>query len=215
MTTSLRVAGRRAATAAVLVSVAALGAAGCGSSPSSPSVPTAPGGSAASGSASGSGKSSGSGRAGSPAAVQAAAKCIRSHGIPAYQDPVITPSGDVFTDSRSFQDAPDAVRQAVQRACRRQLTAARLDPQRQPPAPPELVRAGVKTAQCARAHGMPRKKDPTSQSPYTPGHGFGNSPAELPGGKSSPGFQEFRQACIHEIDAEIRASSLASLGGHE
>jgi hypothetical protein len=142
-------------------------------------------------------------------------RCIRSHGIFAYQDPVITPAGDVFTDSRSFEEAPDAVRRAVQRACKRQLTAARLDPQRQPPAPPELVRAGVKTAQCARAHGIPRKKDPTSESPYTPGHGFGNSPNEIPGGKSSPGFQEFGRACVHEIEAEIKASSLASLGGHE
>ncbi|HMJ37864.1 MAG TPA: hypothetical protein VK501_28405 [Baekduia sp.] len=209
MISSLRVAGRRAVTATLLVSAAAaaFGAAGCGSSPSSPSVPTVPGGSAAAASRSNHG--------GSRAAVQAAVKCIRSHGIPAYQDPVITPAGDVFTDERSFQDAPDPVRQAVQRACKRALTAARLDPQRQPPAPPELVRAGVKTAQCARAHGLPRKKDPTARSPYTPGHGFGNSPDELPDGKSSPGFQEFRQACLQAIDAEMKASSLASLGGHE
>jgi hypothetical protein len=56
--------------------------------------------------------------------------------------------------------------------------------------------------------------DPNAESGYTPGHGFGHSAAEITGGKDSPGFQGFRTACRAEIDAEIEASSLASLGGH-
>jgi hypothetical protein len=94
------------------------------------------------------------------------------------------------------------------------MTRANMDPARQPPAPAALVQAGVKTAQCARAHGLPAMKDPNSEANYTPGHGFGHTAAELPGGKDSPGFTAFRQACRAEIDAEMKASTLASLGGH-
>jgi hypothetical protein len=141
-------------------------------------------------------------------------RCIRDHGLPGYQDPVITPSGAVYTDSRSFEEAPDSTRRAVERACKALMTRANIDPGRQPPAPAALVQAGVKTAQCARAHGLPAARDPNSESPYTPGHGFGHSPAEVPGGKDSPGFQAFRQACRAQIDAEMKASTLASLGGH-
>jgi hypothetical protein len=54
--------------------------------------------------------------------------------------------------------------------------------------------------------------DPTSQTIYTPGHGFGLTAAEIPaGGKASPGFQEARRACATSFDAEIRASTLGSL----
>jgi hypothetical protein len=185
----------------LLVAASALG--GCGSSPSSPSVPTAQGAATAA--------SGGSSRS----AVAAAVHCIRAHGIPGYQDPVITPGGAVYTDMRSFESAPESTRQDVQRSCRAQLAAARLDPMREPPAPPALVQAGVKVAQCQRAHGMPNVKDPNASSSYTPGHGFGLSVEEVPaGGKSSPVFTQMRQACIAEIDAEMKASTLASLGGH-
>jgi hypothetical protein len=204
MNNSLR--GRRAAVTALLCA-STLGVAACGSSPSSsPTVPAAPGAAKASTGNSG-------GRA-SSAAVAAAVRCIRDHGIPAYQDPVITPSGSVYTDSRSFDDAPDSTRRAVGRACQTLMTRASMDPGHQPPAPAALVQAGVKTAQCARAHGLPAMKDPNSEANYTPGHGFGHTAAELPGGKDSPGFASFRQACRAEIDAEMKASTLASLGGH-
>jgi hypothetical protein len=198
MTQSLR------AAAALLVSAASLGAAACGSSPSSPTVPSAPGAAA-----------TGSSGHSSRATIDAAVHCIRDHGIPGYQDPAITPDGTVYTDMRSFQDAPESAQQSVRRSCRALMASAHLDPVRQPPAPAALVRAGVKAARCARAHGLPAKRDPNASTPYTPGHGFGLSPGEVPeGGKSSPGFQTMRQACKVELDAMMKASSLASLGGH-
>jgi hypothetical protein len=217
--------GRRSAAIAVLACASSLGLVACGSSsPSSPTVPTAATSGSAPGSAKGaaSGSAQGSGKQGlaippgrsTPEAVAAAVRCIRDHGIPGYKDPVITPDGAVYTDVRSFQDAPQSTAAAVVQACRALLVRAHLDPGSVPPAPPALVQAGVKTAECARAHGLPNMRDPNAQSPYTPGHGFGNTPDEIGGGKDSPGFQAFRTACRAVIDAEINASSLASLGGH-
>ena len=220
MTTSLR--GRRSAAIALLVCASGLGGVACGSSPSSsPAVPTAASG-ATSAAGSGKGAASGSGKGGleippgrsTPDAVAAAVRCIRDHGIPGYKDPVITPDGAVYTDLRSFQDAPQSTATDVVQSCRALLVRAHLDPGRVPPAPPALVQAGVKTAQCARAHGLPNMHDPDAQSAYTPGHGFGHAAEEISGGKDSPGFKAFRAACRAVIDAEIKASSLASLGGH-
>ena len=37
------------------------------------------------------------------AALHAAAQCIREHGVPSYQDPVLTADGQVYTDTRSLQ----------------------------------------------------------------------------------------------------------------
>jgi hypothetical protein len=51
------------------------------------------------------------------AALHAAAQCIRQHGIPSYADPVLTAGGQVFTDSRSIQDASQSVLDAVRQAC--------------------------------------------------------------------------------------------------
>jgi hypothetical protein len=199
----------RGAIAALAAGTAMLTAAACGG--------PAPGGSAAPavpslsqpGAATGGGATGGS-RA---AALHAAAQCIRQHGIPGYQDPVLTPGGQVYTDSRSFENAPQPVVNAIQQACRVPLTRARLTPDGEPPAPPRLVQAGVRSAECLRAHGMLNVQDPTAQSPYTPGHGFGFRGNEMPaGGKASPVYQHAAQACRSLLDAEIRASTLASLG---
>jgi hypothetical protein len=186
-----------------LLAVFALGIAGCGASPSAPeTVPTVVGGAAASGSHQ------------SSSAIDGAVACIREHGIPGYQDPTIAPDGAVYTDRRSFENAPESARNAVQRACGALMATARLDSERQPPAPPAFVRAGVKVAQCARAHGLPNMRDPNASSQYVPGHGFGHSESEMPGGKGSPAFATFRSACKSEIDAMMKASTLESLGGH-
>ena len=178
--------------------------AGCGGSAGSPpGVPTLS-------QAAGQGQGSASSRA---AALHAAAQCIRQHGIPSYQDPVLTPNGLVYTDQRSIQDAPQSVVNAIQQACGTQATRAGLDPNSEPPAPPQLVQAGVRSAECMRAHGLPNVQDPTAQSSYTPGHGFGYTASEVPpGGKANPTFQHAAQACRSLLDAEIRASTLASLG---
>ena len=193
-------AGARPA-AALLAALGLLGA-GCTSSASPTSVPSLS-------SATGSHPAGGS-RA---AELHAAAQCIRQHGVPRYADPVLTPSGAVYSDSRSIQDASQSVLDAVQAACSSMLARAGLNPQNEPPAPPQLVQAGVRAAECSRAHGMPNDADPTARTPYTPGHGFGLTAGEGPaGGKLSHGFQEATHACGRLIDAEIRASTLSSLG---
>jgi len=147
------------------------------------------------------------------AALHAAAVCIRQHGVPSYADPVLTASGQVYSDSRSIQNAPQPVANAVQQACGALAAQAGLNPLSEPPAPAQLVEAGVRSAQCLRAHGLPNVQDPTAQTPYTPGHGFGMSGNEVPaGGKASPVYQAAAHACRSLLDAEIRASTLASLG---
>jgi hypothetical protein len=145
--------------------------------------------------------------------LHAAAECIRQHGIPAYADPVLTPDGRVYTDSRSFDSAPEGTLSAVQQACGALAARAGLSPDQEPPAPPRLVQAGVRAAQCLRAHGLPDVQDPTARSPYSPGHGFGMRAGEIPaGGKASPVYQAAAHACRPLLDDEIRASTLASLG---
>src|SRR5262245_33451253 len=99
------------AAAATLAALAA-----CGSSHHSAGVPSLPGsgGGAATGAGAGAPSSGASKSAMSRphvgystsrvAQLHAAAQCIRSHGVPSYQDPVLTPDGHVYTDSRSIQD---------------------------------------------------------------------------------------------------------------
>ena len=178
--------------------------AGCGGSAGSPpGIPTLS-------QAAGQGQGSASSRA---AALHAAAQCIRQHGIPSYADPVLTAGGQVYTDSRSVQDAPQSVIDAVRQACAALAARAGLVPDSEPPAPPLLIEAGVRSAQCLRAHGLPNVQDPTAQTPYTPGHGFGMTASEVPaGGKASPAVPQAASACRALLDTEIRASTLASLG---
>jgi len=190
---------------ALAAAAAAVTVAGCGGSgaaaPVVPSLSQSAHGAAAHG--------GGSARA---SALHAAAVCIRQHGVPGYADPVLTPSGQVYSDSRSIQDASQAVAAAVQQACGHLLTAADLNPGAEPPAPVQLVQAGVASAECMRAHGMPHVQDPSSRSPYTPGHGFQLTASEVPpGGKQSPIWQHAAHACSTQITAEIQASTLASL----
>jgi hypothetical protein len=143
--------------------------------------------------------------------LHAAAQCIRQHGIPGYADPVLTPSGAVYSDLRSYQNASRTAVAAVQQACGTLMAQASLSPQSEPPAPTQLVQAGVLAAECERANGLPAVKDPTPQSPYTPGHGFGLTGEEVPGGKTGPAFQRAIHACMAQDNAEIQASTLASL----
>lgn len=211
-----------ASAAFAVVAVLLLG--GCGSTPSGAgTVPTLSGSAAGSGSAarSSSGSAVGSSTA-RVAELHAAAQCVRTHGVPAYQDPVLTADGHVYTDLRSLQDFAgshgggdsDAVN-ALRRACGSLFTAAQLSPTDEPPAPPQLVQAGVAAARCLRAHGLPNYRDPSSSTSFTPGHGFGITADELPdngaGGKLDPTFQAAMQACRSQLDAEIRASELSSL----
>lgn len=156
------------------------------------------------------GPATGGGRA---TALHAAALCIREHGVPSYADPVLTPSGQVYSDSRSIHNAGAVTFRTIQRACGALIATAGLNPQQEPPAPAPLVQAGVRAARCMRAHGLPNFQDPTAQSTYVPGHGFQLVSGEIPaGGKANASYQRARQACNAPIEAEIRASTLASLG---
>jgi len=190
--------------APVAIMLALLGvlSTGCGGGAAPATVPSLSGASSSHG--------AGGGR---PADLHAAAQCIRQHGVPGYADPVLTSGGAVYSDRRSIQDASQSVLVAVQAACGSVLARAQLNPLHEPPAPPQLVQAGVRAAQCMRAHGLPNDADPTANTPYTPGHGFGLSRGEVPaGGKLSHGFQQAIHACQRLDAAEIRASTLSSLG---
>jgi len=192
--------------------------AGCGSSgASSPAVPSlsqaASQGASGSPGASAQAESSQGSWAGRADELHAAAQCIRQHGVPAYTDPVLTASGLVYTDSRSFDNAARSVWDALQQACGALAARAGLSPDAEPPAPPQLIQAGVRSAECLRAHGLPNVQDPTAQTDYTPGHGFGFTRGEIPAdGKADPVYQAAAHACRAILDAEIRASTLASLG---
>jgi hypothetical protein len=147
--------------------------------------------------------------------LHAAADCIRSHGVPSYQDPVVDSSGHVYTDSRSIQNLSATQSGAIERACSSLIAAAGFSPADEPPAPPALIAAGVKAAVCLRANGLPDYRDPTSRTPFTPGHGFGLTADEIPNngalGKQDPSLQRAFTACRKLLDAEVRASSLSSL----
>jgi hypothetical protein len=199
----------------VLIAGATLVAlAGCGSSPPASTVPTLHG----SGSASG---NSGGYSTTRVAALHTAAQCIRTHGVPTYQDPVLTANGQVFTDARSIQDLSQgadrgaSVLAGIRSACGALMATAGFQPDDIAPAPPKLVQAGVKAAQCVRANGLPNYRDPTSATPFTPGHGFGFTANELPNrgslGKQDPSFQRATSACRSQLDAEITASELSNL----
>ena len=196
-----RVRRRKAAMTAAALAVAGLLLAACGGGATPATVPSL-----------GHGASAAGGGGSRAAELRAATRCIRQHGIPGFQDPVLTPSGQVYSDQRSFQNASPATLSAVQAHCGALMARAQLDPNNEPPAPPQLVQAGVDAARCERAHGLPNVHDPTARSPYTPGHGFGLSADEVPaGGKASAGFQGALRACHRLESAEIRASTLSSL----
>lgn len=179
-------------------------AAGCSSAPSD-AVPSLGGTSAAAVVSNGS----------QAQALHAAAQCIRDHGVPSYQDPVVAPDGSVYTDQRSVQEASRNDRNIldhIQAACRSAFAAANFNPGVEPRATPAMVQAGVAAAHCLRAHGLPDYRDPTAATPFTPGHGFGITSDELPpGGKANAVVQQALAACRTLLNAEDSASSLSSL----
>lgn len=178
----------------------------CSSSHHNTGVPNLPGSS---------GGPTGGHSASQAATLHAAAQCVRTHGVPSYQDPVVTADGHVYTDMRSLHRLSAAQFDGIRRACGSQLAAAGFQLKDEPPAPPRLVQAGIRTARCLRAHGLPNYRDPTGSTPFAPGHGFDMTPDELSTngalGKDDPTLQRAFDACRHEQNAEIAASTLRSL----
>jgi len=147
------------------------------------------------------------------AKLHTAAQCIREHGAPNYQDPVLTSDGYVYTDDVSLRDLGGSQLTAISTACQELIHAANFAIRDQGPPPPALIQAGVKSAQCMRAHGLPNFRDPTVNSHFTPGKGFGLTADEVPpGGKQNPILQRAVEACRPILDAESAASSLGNLG---
>ena len=223
---------KRSVVLAVVLAAAVL-VSGCSSGHSGGGVPSLAGGGIAAAHGGGSPSTGASGSAVSRprvgysssrvAELHAAAQCLRDHGVPTYQDPVLTANGFVYTDARSIQDIgrndsqsrQDALLSQLRQACGHLFAVAGLQPNDESPAPPALIQAGVRAAQCLRANGLPNYRDPTSDSEFTPGHGFGITGDELPNngalGKTDPTVQHAFSACRSQLDAEISASSLGSL----
>ena len=204
--------------AAVIVGLTAVG--GCSDRRSSPTVPTLAG-SAGAPSSNGSNDSTdnpnavgGDGSAGRRSKLQAAAQCIRQHGAPNYQDPLLTEDGYVYTDDVALRELDGPEMTAIETACRDVIRAANFSMRDQGPPPPKLVQAGVRSAQCLRANGLPNFKDPTVDSRFVPGKGFGlGSGGEMPpGGKQNPAVMRALTACRAILDEEAALSSLGNLG---
>lgn len=204
---------------ALAAAVVVLGLAACGDDPPASSVPRL----ATSGAGTSAGPDTdndrnlntvaGDGSAARRTRLHAAAECVRQHGAPAYQDPVLTGDGYVYTDEEAFRPLTGSQLDAITAACRDLIHAASFSIRDQGPPPPALLRAGVKSAQCLRQHGLPKVKDPTVDTHFTPGHGFSLDPdAAPPGGKQSPVLQQAVDACRTILDQEERASSLGNLG---
>jgi hypothetical protein len=145
--------------------------------------------------------------------LTAAAQCIREHGAPRYQDPLLTADGYVYTDDVALRGLEEPQLTAIEAACHDLIRAANFAMSDQGPPPPKLIQAGVKSAQCMRANGLPDYPDPTVDSRFAPGKGFGLNPQAIPaGGKADPTVRRALLACRSVLDEEAALSSLGNLG---
>jgi hypothetical protein len=209
----------RAATAAAVLSAGLLSlgtTAACTKGPAAPTVPRLSKGTGAAGpsrNADNPNAVGGDGSAARRAKLHAAAQCIREHGATQYQDPLLTADGFVYTDEPSLRGLEEPQLTAIDTACHDLITAAKFGIHDQGPPTPKVIAAGVKAAQCMREHGLPDFKDPTVDSPFVPGKGFGLDPQTLPpGGKADPTVRRALQACRSVLNEEAALSSLGSLG---
>ena len=198
---------RRASDGLIVAVLACLALASCGGSGSSAGVPSLHHNNAAASSTDRNAQ-----------ALHAAAQCLRDHGIPNYADPVIGPGQVVYTDQRTLENVGGAVVHAATRACRSLIGQANFDPSQRPHPPAQMVRDGVREAQCLRAHGLPNWPDPKATDSFDPGHGFQVSDEAFAGAvpaganpKASSVFQHAIKACQTETKAEINDSQLSNL----
>jgi hypothetical protein len=202
--------------AVATVGLIALGA--CGDEPSAPTVPQLPGASAGAGPGTGDNQQNpnavgGDNSAQRRARLHAAANCVRQHGAPNYQDPLLTADGYVYTDEVALRSLEGPELDAIETACHALIRAAAFAVRDQGPPPPKLIQAGVRSARCLRANGLPDTADPTVDRPFSPGKGFGLDPDHVPaGGKQNPAVMRALTACRKVLDEEAELSSLGNLG---
>jgi hypothetical protein len=215
---------RRLAVAAA-ATILTVGIAACSHDPAAPSVPHLAG---SAGSTAGDSRASagpddnsddnpnavaGDASAQRRAKLHTAAECVRQHGATGYQDPILTADGYVYTDDVALRALSGPQLDTITTVCQSLIHAANFSVRDQGPPPPELIRAGVRSAQCMRAHGLPDFKDPTVHSRFSTGKGFGLTSDEIPpGGKQNPTLQQAIAACRTILDEEARLSSLGNLG---
>jgi hypothetical protein len=119
------------------------------------------------------------------AEFEAYSKCMRSHGIPDFPDPTISPGGGVAIQINggpgSDLDRNNPRFKAANQACQS------LEPGRgQPPTQSATkIAAEVEWAQCMRTHGLPSFPDPNSQGAFDSSKFDENTPA----------FQSASDAC--------------------
>ena len=131
---------RRTIAAALTVICLAGGAAGCSSAGSS------------------AGGSLTSGNEQAMTVLRQLARCIRSHGMPGWPDPVINP----LTGLPDWPASAPRTPAAIQRAC--QAIANRLPPEAQSSQPPTAasMQALLRFARCMRSHGVASWPDPNA-----------------------------------------------------
>jgi hypothetical protein len=118
---------------------------------------------------------------------------MRSHGVPNFPDPVLTPGGGYGYRTTGIDPHAAAFQGALQ-ACKGlpspwQPTGQQLSPAQQ--------QAWLSWAKCIRAHGVPNFPDPT----------FSGRAVQISGGSSSPQLQSARDACKSQMP------SIGGLGG--
>jgi hypothetical protein len=111
------------------------------------------------------------------------AVCMRSHGAPAYPDPVQAPGGVwtfLSTPGSEVNDPPAAAAKACQKLAPKQssLPAAAIR---------AAVQQGLKMAKCMRAHGISDYPDPTTEG--------GGVSIQRPADANTPQFKAAQQAC--------------------
>jgi hypothetical protein len=101
----------------------------------------------------------------------------------------------------------------IDTACHGLIVAAAFGITDQGPPPPKMIAAGVRSARCMRAHGLPDYPDPTVDSHFSPGKGFSLTREALPAaGKQDPTVRRALDACRALLDEEAALSSLGNLG---
>ena len=129
------------------------------------------------------------------AQAQAYSQCIRSHGVPNFPDPVVTPSGGSGYRTSGI-DGKSATFQAALQACR-DLPSPWNDSGKE--LSPADQQAWLRWAACVRTHGVPDLPDPT----------FAGEQVRLGGATSgdSPQLRSAMNACKAQLP------STGGLGG--